>query len=190
MEGHDFSRLCQKPAAAPESAEYRSARFPGYLIAMTGEHTYFSRLQWEGNLGQGTASYRVYSRQWRALMEGKPDLVGTADPTFRGVKDMHNPEDLLVASLSSCHMLSYLALCALSGIAVLSYTDDATGVMTTTADGGGRFTSVTLRPVVEIAEGASLELARKLHEKAHETCFIASSVNFPVGHEAVVTARG
>jgi organic hydroperoxide reductase OsmC/OhrA len=157
---------------------------------MNGEHHYSSRLAWEGNLGTGTSTYQAYSRQWRFSMEGKPDIVGTSDPAFRGVTDRHNPEDLLLAALSSCHMLSFLALCALGGISVLSYRDEASGTMVTTPGGGGHFTEVTLRPVVEIAQGERLETARRLHEKAHDGCFIAASVNFPVSHQAVVTARG
>jgi organic hydroperoxide reductase OsmC/OhrA len=157
---------------------------------MSAEHRYSSRLTWEGNLGQGTPSYQGYSRQWRVRTEGKPDLVGTADPAFRGERDKYNPEDLLVASLSSCHMLTYLALCARNGISVPSYTDEATGLMKTTTEGGGKFASVTLHPVVEIAEGGKKALAEELHEKAHELCFIASSVSFPVSHSAIVTTRG
>jgi organic hydroperoxide reductase OsmC/OhrA len=118
---------------------------------------------------------------------GKPDLVGTADPAFRGERDRYNPEDLLIVSLSSCHMLTYLALCARNGISVLSYADDASGVMKTSPDGGGRFESVTLRPKVEIAGEGKKALAMDLHEKAHSLCFIASSVNFPVHHAAVVS---
>jgi organic hydroperoxide reductase OsmC/OhrA len=157
---------------------------------MSGEHHYFSRLAWEGNLGTGTSSYQAYSRQWRLSIDGKPDIVGTSDPAFRGVRDRHNPEDLLVAALSSCHMLSYLALCARGGISVLSYRDEASGTMVTTPGGGGHFVSVTLRPVVEIAQADKIEAARQMHEEAHAGCFIAASVNFPVRHEAVVTAVG
>jgi organic hydroperoxide reductase OsmC/OhrA len=121
-------------------------------------------------------------------MDGKLDIVGTADPTFRGERDKHNPEDLLVASLSACHMLTYLALCVRNKISVLSYSDEASGVMKTTPEGGGRFESVTLRPNVEIADNSKKTLAMKLHVQAHSLCFIACSVNFPVLHDAVVTA--
>jgi organic hydroperoxide reductase OsmC/OhrA len=147
---------------------------------MSAEHSYQTRLTWEGNLGQGTSTYQGYGRQWRVHVDGKPDLVGTADHAFRGEQDKFNPEELLVISLSSCHMLSYLALCARNKISVLSYSDEASGAMKTTPDGGGRFESVTLRPKVEIADKSGEALAFKLHEKAHELCFIASSVNFPV----------
>ncbi len=156
---------------------------------MDHAHTYRAALSWEGNLGQGTTTYQGYGRSWRVRVEGKPDLVGSADPTWRGDARLHNPEDLLVASLSSCHMLTYLALCARNRISVLSYTDEATGIMETTADGGGRFVSVTLNPRVEIADGGNRELAEQLHEKAHALCFIAASVSFPVRHIPVVTVR-
>jgi organic hydroperoxide reductase OsmC/OhrA len=158
-----------------------------YLIAMSHEHIYRAVLAWEGNLGEGTSTYQGYSRRWTVRIDGKPDLTGTADPAYRGEADKHNPEDLLVASLSSCHMLTYLALCARNKISVLSYSDEATGVMKTTPDGGGKFESVTLHPRVEISDPAQRELATRLHEKAHALCFIAESVNFPVGHEALVT---
>jgi organic hydroperoxide reductase OsmC/OhrA len=156
---------------------------------MSAEHHYDARLAWEGNLGTGTATYQGYGRQWRIRINGKPDLVGTADPAFRGDREKHNPEDLLLAALSSCHMLSYLALCAREKISVVSYTDEASAVMKTTPDGGGRFESVMLRPRVEIADAGRDTLAMELHKKAHALCFIASSVSFPVRHEAVVTAR-
>jgi len=159
-------------------------------MAMGAQHEYRSRLTWEGNQGNGTSSYQSYSRQWRVCIDGKPDLVGTADPTFRGEVDKYNPEELLVASLSSCHMLTYLALCARNGISVLSYSDDPFGVMRTTSDGSGRFESVTLNPKVEIADNGKQGLATELHEKAHAFCLIANSVNFSVRHVAEVKERG
>jgi organic hydroperoxide reductase OsmC/OhrA len=155
-------------------------------MVMTAEHLYKSHLIWEGNLGDGTSRYQGYSRQWRARVGGSPDLVGTADRTFRGEADKMNPEELLIISLSSCHMLTYLALCAQNRISVLSYSDEATGVMKTTPDGGGRFESVSLHPKVEIADTGREALAMELHEKAHRLCFIAASVNFPVHHGAAV----
>lgn len=149
-------------------------------------HEYAIDLAWEGNTGEGTASYAAYGRQYRATMARKPALVGSADPAFRGDPARHNPEDLLVVSLSSCHMLSYLALCARRRIRVLAYRDAARGRMVTTKDGGGHFDEVVLQPRVTIARGDDLEAARSLHHGAHETCFIASSVNFPVRVEAIV----
>src|SRR5208282_70284 len=151
---------------------------------MSTQHEYKCRLAWEGNHGDGTSTYQGYGRQWRITVDGKPDLVVSADPVFRGERDKHNPEDLLVMALSSCHLLSYLALCARNNVSVLGYVDEASGVMTTTPDGGGHFVSVTLRPNVVVAEAGMLALAMALHEKAHATCFIAGSVNFPVHHAA------
>ena len=149
-------------------------------------HTYSLETIWEGNRGEGTRTYAGYGRGHRLVVPHKPDIALTADVAFRGEPGVHNPEDLLVAALSSCHMLSYLALCALAKIEVTAYTDRASGTMITDNTGGGHFTEVTLHPHVTIADAKDLEKARELHEKAGKLCFIASSVNFPVKHEATV----
>jgi organic hydroperoxide reductase OsmC/OhrA len=152
-------------------------------------HRYAATVEWTGNLGKGTGSYRAYSRDHAISVEGKPTIVGSSDPVFRGDAARHNPEDLLVSALSACHMLSYLHLCAVSGIVVTAYADHAAGEMRETADGGGRFTAVVLRPRVRISAGDP-DLAKALHEKAHDLCFIASSVNFPVKCEPeIMTSR-
>ncbi|HEX5437333.1 MAG TPA: OsmC family protein [Gemmatimonadaceae bacterium] len=153
---------------------------------MHGAHEYAARLVWDGNTGNGTSSYTGYSRRYHVRISGKPDLAGTADPAFRGEADMHNPEDLFLASLSACHMLSYLALCARHGVRVLAYEDDATGVLNVRADGGGRFESVMLRPRVIIQSEEHIALAMQLHDAAHDLCFIASSCSIPVRHEPTV----
>lgn len=150
---------------------------------MQGEHHYKVTVNWEGNLGVGTPDYKAYSRSHRISVPGKPDIAGSADPAFRGDAACWNPEDLLVASISACHKLWYLHLCATSGISVLAYQDNALGVMREDAVRGGFFTAITLRPVVTIREGDDLQLAQQLHEKAHHLCFIANSVNFPVNCE-------
>lgn len=147
------------------------------------EHEYQTSLVWEGNLGVGTAEYSGYDRSYRIRVAGKPDLLGSADPAFRGAEDRYNPEDLLVASLSACHMLSYLALCARRRISVVEYRDQARAVMKTTADGGGRFESVSLNPRMSISDPSREEEALELHEEAHRLCFIANSCNFPVFHK-------
>ncbi len=152
-------------------------------------HEYAARIVWEGNTGAGTSSYAGYGRQYRVQMAGKPDIMGSADPGFRGEAHKHNPEELLVIALSSCHMLSYLALCARNSITVVSYSDDASGVMKTTPQGGGKFESVTLRPRVSILERDKVTLAMELHEKAHELCFIASSCNFPIRNSPVMSIQ-
>ena len=141
-------------------------------------------MRWTGNLGEGTSSYRSYSRNHEIAASGKPVLPGSSDPTFRGDPARYNPEELLVSSLSTCHMLWYLHLCAEAQITVLQYEDQASGVMVEREDGGGHFTEVMLEPRVVIAPGADLDQAERLHERAHDLCFIASSVNFPVRCQA------
>jgi organic hydroperoxide reductase OsmC/OhrA len=150
-------------------------------------HVFETRLRWTGAAGGPTTSYKAYSREYVVDVNGKPALRGSADPHFLGDAALHNPEDLLVASLSACHLLSYLAECARAGIEVATYEDDARGEMTL-IDGTIRFREVVLRPMVAIADAARVEQATALHERAHAVCFIANSVNFPVRHVAVVTA--
>ena len=154
------------------------------------QHGYFTRTEWTGNLGEGTASYRAYSRDHVISAAGRPELLGSSDPAFRGDASRWNPEDLLVGSLSSCHMLWYLHLCAQAKIAVLAYHDDAAGTMVEDDGGGGCFTQVVLRPVATIAAGGDTALATALHEEAHRLCFIANSVNFPVTLEPTVIVAG
>ncbi|MEY9953548.1 OsmC family protein [Leifsonia sp. EB34] len=147
------------------------------------EHRYAIDLQWTGNRGEGTSGYKAYGRDHTVSTEGKHPIEGSADRAFFGDTDRWNPEELLLAALSQCHMLSYLAEAARAGVVVVGYTDAATGVMEQTNDGGGHFTSATLRPKVTIADPAQAELAASLHAPASQKCFIAASVNFPVGHE-------
>jgi organic hydroperoxide reductase OsmC/OhrA len=154
---------------------------------MGREHHYQATVTWTGNLGEGTSGYHSYSRDAEVSAEGKPMLPGSSDPAFRGDPKRWNPEELLVASLSQCHMLWFLHLCAGNGIVVTSYTDDAEGTMAEDADGGGRFTTVTLRPRAIIVDPDRRDRARELHEEAHRLCFIANSVNFPVTCEPVIT---
>jgi organic hydroperoxide reductase OsmC/OhrA len=151
---------------------------------MAHEHHYAARLVWTGAERGSTKDYRSYSREYRVEIEGKPPLTGSADPTFLGDASKHNPEDLLVASLSACHMLTYLAECARAGIEVVAYEDRASGKMAF-KDRKMRFVEVTLAPEVTIAAG-DLAQAEALHANAHDGCFIASSVNFPVLHTATV----
>ena len=151
-------------------------------------HTYDVSVAWTGDRGEGTSDYRSYGRDHVVRAEGRPDLAGSADPTFRGDADRWNPEQLLVAALAQCHMLWYLHLCATNEVVVTGYEDEAHGEMRTHRDGSGEFTSVTLRPRVTVAEPAMVEVAERLHAEAPQLCFIARSVNFPVAHEPTVTA--
>jgi organic hydroperoxide reductase OsmC/OhrA len=145
------------------------------------QHHYCIQVKWTGNLGEGTSSYRAYSRNHEISAAGKRiALPGSSDPSFRGDPERYNPEELLVSSLSTCHLLWYLHLCAQAKIVVLEYADEASGVMEEGSDGGGRFAEVMLKPQIVIAAGGDLDQAHALHDRAHHLCFIANSVNFPV----------
>jgi organic hydroperoxide reductase OsmC/OhrA len=150
-------------------------------------HDYRVTVRWSGDTGAG---YRGYGRDHDVTAEGEPVLRGSADPAFRGAPDRWNPEELLVAALSECHMLTFLSLCARTGIAVTGYVDTADGVMREEPGGSGRFTEVVLRPEVTVADPAMAERAAALHTRAHATCFIANSVDFPVRHEPTTRAAG
>lgn len=151
------------------------------------EHHYAITLAWTGNRGSGTSDYKAYGRDHLVSAAGKHDISGSSDRTFHGDADRWNPEELLLTALSQCHLLSYLHVAASAGVVVTGYTDDAIGTMEQTADGGGHFTSVTLRPAVTVASADMVEKALALHYDASRKCFIAASVNFPVGHEPQVT---
>ncbi len=150
-------------------------------------HRFECRLIWTGAAQGSTTSYESYSREYRLDIPGKPSLRGSAAGAFRGDGTLPNPEDLLVASLSACHFLSYAALCSRAGVHLMTYEDDAEGTMQ--KEGGVvRFMEVVLHPKVGIAPGSDPEKARALHERAHAICFIANSVNFPVRNEPTITA--
>jgi organic hydroperoxide reductase OsmC/OhrA len=152
---------------------------------MMHPHEYKARLVWEGAAQGPAASYAGYSRLFRAEIAGKPALTGSADAAFKGDPKLYNPEDLLLVALSSCHMLSYLALAARRGVVVIAYEDEAQGTMVVER-GAGRFTEAMLHPIVTVRAGTDMALALSLHRDAHEGCFIAASVNFPVWHEAEI----
>ena len=151
-------------------------------------HGYRVSITWTGNRGSGTSGHQAYSRDHEVSADSRPGIAASSDPLFRGDPSRWNPELELVAALSQCHMLWYLHLCAVAGVVVISYTDDADGTMTETVDGGGYFTQVVLRPRVEVASAETTETATSLHKEAHAKCFIANSVNFPVRHEPVIIA--
>ncbi len=154
-------------------------------MAVKAEHSYRVNVEWLGNRGTGTSGFRDYSRRNLVTASGKPALNGSADRTFHGDADRWNPEELLLAALSQCHMLSYLHVAVRHGVIVTAYTDAASGVLVTSPDGAGRFSGATLRPVVTLADAAQADLANSLHREAAQKCFIANSVNFPVSHEPI-----
>ena len=152
---------------------------------MRREHRYRVTTAWIGNLGTGTSSYRAYGRDHEISGEGKyAPLLGSSDRHFRGDASRYNPEELLVAALSTCHMLAYLHLCADRGIVVTDYRDDADGEMAEHEDGSGEFKRAVLRPRVTISDPSRAAEADALHARAQQLCFIARSVNFPVEHQA------
>lgn len=152
---------------------------------MTSEHGFSTRLRWTGNRGTGTSSYRDYDRAHVIGADGKPDIDGSSDRAFHGDPTRWNPEEMLVAALSQCHLLAYLHLCATSGVVVVAYTDEASGSLRT-HDGTGEITEVVLRPRVAVDESGMVGAAQRLHHDAHAACFIARSVAFPVRHEPQV----
>lgn len=156
---------------------------------MNKEHHYKTTIQWTGNKGTGTNGYRNYERSHTISVENKAIIEGSSDPAFRGDKTKYNPEEMLLASLSSCHMLWYLHFCSEEGIIVTDYKDHATGIMMETANGSGQFTEVTLYPEVIVTDESMIEKANNLHHKANEFCFIANSVNFPVKHNPTVSVK-
>jgi len=153
---------------------------------MLGEHTYGLRSTWTGNRGTGTSGYRDYDRAVTIEIDGKAPLLASADRPFRGDATKWNPEDLLLAALSECHLLSYLHACVQAGVVVVDYHDTASGVMVEDGKGGGAFRDVMLRPHVTVADVSMVDAAMAAHTQANEWCFIANSVNFPVHHEATI----
>jgi organic hydroperoxide reductase OsmC/OhrA len=150
------------------------------------EHQYNLHLTWTGNKGEGTRTYTAYERSYDITIHNKPVIRGSSDPSFRGDNTRHNPEEMFVASLSACHMLWYLHLCAEAGIIVINYEDDARGFMKEDNMKGGYFSEVMLAPRVTITDGSKKEKAYELHDRANKLCFIANSCNFPVKHQAIV----
>jgi organic hydroperoxide reductase OsmC/OhrA len=153
-------------------------------------HSYDVSVTWTGNRGSGTSGYRAYDRDHEVTADGRAPIASSSDPAFRGDPGRWNPELQLTAALSECHMLWYLHLCAVAGVTVTAYADDARGTMAEAADGSGRFTEVVLRPRITVADSSMLEAAAGLHKEANEKCFIANSVNFTLRHEPVITADG
>ena len=150
---------------------------------MSRTHSYTTLVTWTGNKGTGTSSYRDYARDHDVAAEGRAVILGSSEPLFRGDPTRWNPELLLVAALSQCHMLWYLHLAAEAKVVVTGYVDDAVGTLVEEPGGAGRFSEVTLRPRVTVTSAEMVSTAQSLHTRANEMCFIALSVNFPVHHE-------
>jgi organic hydroperoxide reductase OsmC/OhrA len=147
------------------------------------QHSYQAKITWTGNLGSGTSDYKAYSRNHTISAEGKKEIEGSSDPSFRGDRSRYSPEDLLLDSISACHMLWYLHFCAVNGVVVLAYEDHASAIMDENKDGSGQFTEATLHPKVTVQHEHMIEKANALHHEANKMCFIARSVNFPIHHQ-------
>lgn len=148
------------------------------------DHHYKTTITWTGNTGAGTKDYRSYERSHTISVNGKQDIQGSSDPAFRGDKSRYNPEELLLSSVAACHMLWYLHLCSAAGVVITAYEDKAEGTMAETADGGGYFSQVILKPLITLKDAAIQAKADALHHEANKLCFIANSVKFPVLHQA------
>ena len=149
------------------------------------KHEYQTKITWTGNQGEGTKKYNSYTRDYSIKILNKAVIKGSSDPAFLGDANKHNPEDLLVSSISSCHMLWFLHLASTKGIVVVNYTDNATGVMIEKEDGSGYFESVTLNPVVTITVASRIKETNELHQLANQYCFISNSLNFKVKHQPI-----
>ncbi len=156
---------------------------------MAKEHQYRLTTEWTGNTGNGTSNYRAYERSLTVMAENKADILCTSDTAFNSDKTKHNPEELLLASISSCHLLWYLHLCSQAGVVVHEYKDKATAIMLETADGGGHFTEVTLYPCITISDGSMTDKAMELHKEANKLCYIANSCNFPIHHKPTIKSK-
>lgn len=151
------------------------------------QHLYHIKVEWTGNEGEGTLTYKSYNRSHSISGKGKyEEILASSDPSFLGDKSRYNPEDLFLSSISSCHMLWYLHLCAVNKIVVTDYVDHAEGTMEETANGSGRFIEVSLHPQVTIVNAEHQHRAQELHAEANRMCFIANSCNFPIGHQSTI----
>ena len=157
-----------------------------FYTYMNKEHHYKITTTWTGNSGEGTSNYRSYERSLTISINNKADILATSDTAFNSDKTKHNPEELFLASIASCHMLWYLHLCSENGIVIIDYVDNATGTMIETSDGGGHFTEVILFPTVTVSHETMIKPALELHQKANKRCYIANSCNFPILHKPVV----
>ncbi|WP_428390489.1 OsmC family protein [Lichenicoccus sp.] len=151
---------------------------------MSKTHDYGARVSWTGDRGDGTRHYKGYDRSWRIMTPGKLPIDCSNDPLLGGDPSKPNPEDLLLASLSACHMLWFLHLASEAGVVVRGYEDAPLGISETGRGGAGRFVRAVLRPTISVERGADLVKADTLHHAVHDHCFIARSVSFPITCEA------
>ena len=152
-------------------------------------HLFKVALNWIKKEPQTDSSTRIYTKSHHISIEGKPDLEVSAAKAFKGDPNLYNPEDLLLSSLTSCHMMSYLYCCMQYKIEVISYQDHSEATLQVNPDGSGKIVKVDLFPEIIISNSSQIELALSLHKKANELCFIANSCNFPVYHHPKCNAK-
>ncbi len=157
-------------------------------MSIKAVHEFNTQIEWTGNTGLGTETYESYERDYTLSSEGKEQILCSSAAGFRGDTNKYNPEDLFIASLSSCHMLWYLHLCADNGIKVLSYIDATEAKLAVFLNGKGFFQSITLSPKVVVENPEHIQKAIALHQKANKMCFLANSLHFPIKHNPTVTA--
>lgn len=156
---------------------------------MKNTHNYTAAIIWTGNNGEGTLSYKSYERSYTITVNNKPQIFGSSDVAFKGDGKKHNPEELLITSIASCHMLWYLHLCAEENIIITDYKDEVSGVLKIDSNGGGCFSKVILNPTVTVSDPSMKEKAIALHQKANAYCFIANSVNFVIEHNPICNIK-
>lgn len=152
---------------------------------MASNHIFKATLNWKPKEGENTQNPRNYTRDHEVKITDKKLLQLSAAKSFRGDTNLLNPEDLLLSAITSCHMMSYLYVCSQNQVEILSYSDNSEGILEVVGDGGS-FERVDLNPVVTIKNPKDIELAKELHTKANELCFIANSCNFPIHHKAKI----
>ncbi|MGV0957916.1 OsmC family protein [Empedobacter falsenii] len=152
-------------------------------------HLFKVALNWMKKDNISSSLSRIYTKSHHISIEGKPDLEVSAAKAFKGDPNLYNPEDLLLSSLTSCHMMSYLYCCMQYKIEVISYQDHSEATLQVNPDGSGKIVKVDLFPEIIISDSSQIELALSLHKKANELCFIANSCNFPVYHHAKCSAK-
>ena len=150
---------------------------------MASTHSYQSRLSWQGSTALGYDSYERTHRM--SVPPAGVELVMSSDVAFNGNPQLPNPEQLLLASASSCQLLSFLAVAARSRIDVLAYEDDAEAVMPEDQQ-PMRITRIALRPRIVVAAGADLDRVRRLVAKAHDDCYVANTLNAEIVIEPII----
>ncbi|MBF4469919.1 OsmC family protein [Flavobacterium sp. HJJ] len=146
------------------------------------KHLFKVKLNWNSVPKETISTSRKYLKNHQITIEGKEILNLSAAKAFKGDPSLYNPEDLLLSSVVSCHMMSYLYVCSQNGIDILSYQDDAEATLEVSENGSGRFIEVRLYPKVVIQQKEKIAEALELHSKANELCFIANSCNFKIVH--------